>query len=58
MKISEVCLGSDEDDYVISVASDKEEEKYKCLVDAIQDLRPAITKLLLQFDNDIKGLQQ
>lgn len=58
MKITEICLGSEEEDYIVTVASDKDDEKYKCLVEAIRELQPLVVKLLLQFDNEIKGLQQ
>lgn len=58
MQVTEFTLGSDEDDYIMSVTSDKEEEKYSCLVDAIKRLQPAIAKLLLQFDDEIKTLEQ
>ena len=58
IQVTEFTLGSDEDDYIMSVSSDKEDEKYSCLVDAVKELQPAIAKLLLQFDSEIKTLEQ
>ncbi len=53
-----VTLGSDEDDYIITVTCDKDEQKHSHLVDAIKRLRPAVVKRLLQFDREFKNLQQ
>ena len=58
MQVTEFTLGSDEEDYIMSVTSEKEEEKYSCLVDAVKGLQPVIAKLLLQFDSEIKTLEQ
>lgn len=58
MQVTEFSLGSDEDDYIMSVTSEKEDEKYSCLVDAIKQLQPGIAKLLQQFDSEIKRLEQ
>ncbi len=58
MKCTEVTLGSDEDDYIITVTCDKDEQKHSHLVDAIKRLRPAVVKRLLQFDQEFKNLQQ
>lgn len=58
MKCTEVTLGSDEDDYIISVTCDKDEQKHSCLVEAIKGLRPAVVKRLLQFDQEFKTLHQ
>lgn len=58
VKITEFSLGNDEDDYVISVSSEKEDAKYSCLVEAVKALQPDLVKLLLQFDQEIRELQQ
>ena len=58
VKCTEVTLGSDEDDYIISVTCDKDEQKHSCLVEAIKGLRPLVVKRLLQFDHEFKTLRQ
>ena len=45
MKVTEFSLDSDADDYIVSVTADKEDEKYRCLVEAIKGLQPAIVQV-------------
>lgn len=58
MSVTEFSLDSNRDDYIVSVKADKEDEKYDCLVEAVKGLRPTVIDLLVQFDSEMKSLQQ